>query len=195
MSTKIESKAISLSDVGPKLEEQSLLVQTIGVLLGVAILGLLAQVKVYLPFTPVPVTGQTFGVVLISAMMGKKLGPVTSILYVLAGAFGAPIYAGGASGWAVLSGATAGYLVGFPISAWIVGSLAERGWTKSFFKCLATMMIGLLPIFVLGVAWLTYRMGFILAIGVGLIPFLPGAAVKTLLATAILQVPFKNANR
>src|SRR5918998_1391300 len=95
---------------------------------GAGFVALAAQVSIPLPFTPVPITGQTFAVVLVGASLGTVRGMSSLMLYVLAGIAGAPIYADGAHGWAQITGATGGYLVGFVVAAALVGWLAERGW-------------------------------------------------------------------
>src|ERR671923_256528 len=93
------------------------------ILLGALFVAALAQVKVPLPFTPVPLTGQTFGVLLAGAVLGSKRGAASMALYIALGAFGLPVLAGGASGLAYLSGATVGYLIGFVLAAYVTGLL------------------------------------------------------------------------
>ncbi|MDQ2691974.1 MAG: biotin transporter BioY, partial [Chloroflexota bacterium] len=94
---------------------------------GAIFMAVLAQLKIALPFTPVPLTGQTFAVLLVGATLGAKRGTASILLYIALGALGLPVFAGGASGLAYLSGATLGYLVGFVIAAYVIGRLAERG--------------------------------------------------------------------
>lgn len=101
-------------------------VVTAALVVGFALLtALSAQIVIPLPFTPVPITGQTFAVLLSGAALGAGAGAASQGLYVLLGAVGLPFYAGGASGWTVVTGATGGYLVGFIVAAWVVGVLAE----------------------------------------------------------------------
>lgn len=178
----------NLSLIGGRLSGESLLVQTVVVLLGVLVLAALAQVKVYLPYTPVPVTGQSLGVILIAALLGKKHGPIAVIAYVLAGVFGLPIFAGGAAGHLVIAGATGGYIIGFIISGFLVGYLADKGWAQGFWKCLGLMVIAKVPIMAIGVLWLGYRMGYPIAIYLGFAPFVPGMIAKIIVATGVLQL-------
>lgn len=95
--------------------------------LGVIFIALLAQVR--LELGPVPITGQTLGVLLIGAAYGLSLGTLTLVSYLIVGGLGLGVFAGGAAGWSVLSGMTAGYLLGFVLAAAVVGYLAQRGWT------------------------------------------------------------------
>src|SRR5512145_737083 len=99
--------------------------------LGALFVAVLAQVKIPLPFTPVPLTGQTFAVLLVAAALGSKRGAASMALYIALGAFGLPVFAGGAAGLAYLSGATLGYLIGFVMAAYVIGLMAERGWERS----------------------------------------------------------------
>ena len=99
--------------------------------LSILLIATLAQVKIPIPFTPVPLTGQTFAVLLVGAALGSKRGAISLVLYTLMGALGLPFFAGGASGLAYLSGPTLGYLVGFIAAAYVIGLLAERGLERS----------------------------------------------------------------
>lgn len=156
------------------------------VALGTALLTLAARIEIPLPFSPVPVTGQTFAVLLIGASLGARLGAVTVAAYVLEGALGLPVFAGGASGIARLIGPTGGYLVGFVVAAAIVGWLAERGWTRTIPLTIAAMLTGEAAIYLFGLTWLSR---FPLAVGVldaGMVPFLAGDLYKLALAVVVL---------
>src|SRR5215216_3274170 len=96
------------------------------IVVGSLLIAALAQIEILLPFTPVPITGQTFGVLLVGAALGSKRGMAALLLYLVEGALGLPFFAGGASGLSILTGATAAYLVGFVVAAYVVGLLAER---------------------------------------------------------------------
>ena len=147
---------------------------------------LAAHVRIPLPFSPVPVTLQTFVVLLAGATLGARAGAGSQGLYLLLGACGAPIFAGGAG---ALSGVTAGYLLAFPLAAWIVGSLARR---DSRLALALGLLLGTLVIYVLGVGWLTLGMGRSLgpALMLGAVPFLPGDAMK-LAAAWVLSKPLR----
>ena len=156
-----------------------------------ALLALAAQVQVRLPFSPVPVTGQTFVVLLSGAALGARLGPASVALYVVGGAAGLPIFAGGAAGVARLTGPTGGYLVGFIVAAYVVGALAERGWDRRLWSAMLAMLAGEVAIYVFGLAWLAR---FPVAAGVldaGLYPFIPGDLYKLVLAALALPAGWR----
>jgi len=148
-----------------------------------------AQIAIPLPFTPVPLTGQTFSVLLTGGLLGWRLGLASLLLYLAAGAVGLPFYAQGRGGLAVLFGATVGYLVAFPIAAAVVGRLAQLGWDRSFRRAVLAMVLGNLIIYLLGVGGLlaTGTMpDLATAVQRGVLPFLPGDAIKILLAAGAL---------
>lgn len=147
----------------------------------------LAQIKIILPFTPVPITGQTFGVLLVGAALGSRKGVAALLLYILEGALGLPFFAGGTSGLSILTGATAGYLVGFVIAAYIVGLLAERGLDRSVRTSIIPFLVGTIVIYTCGVAWLAVVLGGVgKAIAAGLLPFMVGDAIKLIAASLVL---------
>lgn len=157
------------------------------VVLGSALIGLAAQIAVPLPFSPVPVTGQTLAVLLVAASLGSRLGAASVALYVVEGLVGLPVFAGGTFGVARLAGPTGGYLLGFIAAAALVGALAERGWDRRVRTCALAMLVGEVVIYAVGLAWLAR---FPLSVGLleaGLLPFLVGDAYK--LALAALAVP------
>jgi biotin transport system substrate-specific component len=158
------------------------------VVLGTALLALAARIEIPLPFSPVPVTGQTFAVLVLAAALGARLGAVTVVAYILEGIVGLPVFAGGASGLARLTGPTGGYLMGFVVAAAIIGWAAERGWTTRIPTTVATMLAGEVAIYAFGLAWLSR---FPLPVGVldaGLYPFIAGDVYKIALAVAILPL-------
>lgn len=146
-----------------------------------------AQVVVPLPFTPVPLTGQTFAVLLTGALLGPRLGVLAMLAYLAEGALGLPFFRGGAGGVGHFSGATAGYLLAFPLAAYVTGRLAERGWDRRFLTAAAAMALGSFVILACGWAWLalTFKSGA-QAFGLGVAPFLPGDVLKIALAAAVL---------
>lgn len=162
------------------------------ILLGTLLTAVLAQVKIALPFTPVPLTGQTFAVLLLGAVLGSRRGTASMVLYIALGAVGLPIFAGGASGVDYLTGATLGYLVGFVIAAYVVGLLAERGLERNVRTSLIPFFIGTVIIYACGVAWLSILLGSVSkAIGAGLLPFLAGDAIKLVAASLALPAAWK----
>jgi biotin transport system substrate-specific component len=158
------------------------------VALGAGVVAAAAQVSLPLPFTPVPVTGQTFAVLLVGASLGAGRGTASLVLYVLVGIAGAPVYADGAHGWAVVSGATGGYLVGFVAAAAITGRLAERRWDRRFSSALAAMLTGNIVIYLVGLPWLAIVLdtGLERTLELGLYPFVPGDVLKLYLAGMLL---------
>ncbi|MEW6030755.1 MAG: biotin transporter BioY [Chloroflexota bacterium] len=156
------------------------------ILAGSLLVALFAQVEI--PLQPVPITGQTFAVLLVGAALGSKRGAAALALYLAEGALGLPFFSGGASGLSHLTGATAGYLVGFVMAAYVVGLLAERGLERSVRTSLIPFLIGTVVIYLFGVAWLAVVLGSLSkAIAAGLLPFLVGDAIK--LAAAALALP------
>jgi len=158
---------------------------------GSLFIALAAQIQILLPFSLVPVTGQTFAVLLLAAIYGSKRGPAAVMTYLILGFGGLPVFAGGAFGAARLFGPTAGYLAGFLGAAFIVGTLSERGWDRRPWSTAASMVIGNLVIYIAGAAWLSKFVGWNSALSVGVLPFLAGDAIKIALATLLLPVGWK----
>lgn len=149
--------------------------------------GLAAQIAIPLPFTPVPVTGQTFAVLLSGAALGARRGFLAQALYLVQGFSGLPVFAGGAAGVAYLLSPSGGYLVAFPLAAALTGFLAERAWDRRFHTMLGVMLLGSTVIFALGALGLTRFFPPSQVLGLGVLPFLPGDLVKS--ALAALAVP------
>jgi biotin transport system substrate-specific component len=154
-----------------------------------------AQIEIPLPFTPVPITGQTFAVLLSGAVLGWRRGMLAQILYLAEGAAGLPFFAGGAAGPLVFAGPSGGYLVAFPVAAAITGFLAERGWDRHFWSMLAAMLLGSSVIFASGLAGLSRFIPSGDLLGTGLFPFLPGDLVKSTLASLAFPGLWRFANR
>jgi biotin transport system substrate-specific component len=162
------------------------------ILLGALLVAALAQVEIPLPFTPVPITGQTFGVLLVGAALGSKRGALSLVSYLSMGVLGLPFFAGGAHGWDIVIGATGGYLIGFVIAAYVIGLLAERGLERSLRTSILPFLVGTVIIYVCGVAWLTVVLGSLsTALAAGLIPFLIGDAIKLVAAALVLPAAWK----
>lgn len=162
---------------------------------GSLVVAALAQVAVVLPFTPVPITGQTLGVLLAGASLGAVRGGLALLLYLAEGLCGLPFFAGGAGGPAALAGPTGGYLVGFVGAAFLVGWLAERGWDRRVPTALAAFAAGQCVIYLVGLAWLANFVGRERVLTAGLWPFLPGAALKMVAAAMLLPFGWKIARR
>ena len=166
-----------------KESTRGLLLVTAGALFVAA----LSQVRIPLPFTPVPLTGQTFAVLLVGAALGAKRGLGSLSLYLALGALGLPFFAGGASGLTYMSGPTLGYLVGFVAAAALTGFLAEHGLDRRIPTALIAFIAGQALIYLFGIAWLTLLLGFQKALMAGLVPFLLGDALK--IGAAALALP------
>jgi biotin transport system substrate-specific component len=147
-----------------------------------------AYVAFPIPYSPVPITGQTFGVLLIAMALGRVRGTAVVLAYLAEGASGLPVFAGGAAGPAVLFGPTGGYLIGFPIAAYLVGWLAEKGWDRSILRSVLAMLAGYLVIFAAGLAGLALYVPSSSLLTMGLWPFLPGMLFKAGLAAWILPL-------
>lgn len=170
----------------------------VALIVGFALLtALCAQIRIPLGFTPVPITGQTFAVLLSGAVLGSRMGAASQLLYVLMGAAGLPFYAGGTGGWEHASGATMGYLLGFIAAAYAVGYLAEQRQDRRFATSIGAFLTGNLVIYALGVPWLTYSLSWDLAKGValGLAPFIIGDTIKILLAAGAMPAAWKLAGK
>ena len=172
----------------PSTGESRLLRGLVLAVLGSLLLTLSAKLQV--PFWPVPMTMQTFAVLVIGMAFGWRLGATTVALYLGQGALGVPVFAGGA-GLAYMAGTTGGYLIGFLVAAALVGFLAERGWDRGVLPTLLAMTLGTAVILLFGVAWLAGLIGWEKAIAHGLTPFLAGAAFKIALAAAVLPLAWK----
>ena len=153
---------------------------------GSIFLALLARLSIPVPFSPVPITGQTFGILFLGATLGSRLGAFSVIMYIAEGIVGLPVFANGTAGFLYLFGPTGGYLFGFIPAAFLVGYLAEKGLTKSVINTLFSMIVGTAIIFIFGVSWLSVTAGFGKALILGIYPYLIGAGIKILLATIIV---------
>lgn len=149
---------------------------------------LCAQVRIPLPFTPVPITGQTFGVLMLGALMGSRYGTAIVAAYVVQGLVGLPVFAGWKGGISTLLGPTGGYILGFIPAAFIVGWLFERGWHKSCGTAIAAFLLGNTAIYALGLPWLAFFVGWYQVLQMGLLPFLPGDLLKLILAASMVRI-------
>jgi len=168
-----------------------------------------AHIVIPLPWTPVPITGQTFGVLLVGVLLGARHGAITLILYLLEGAAGLPVFQPlGLPGLARFAGPTAGYLLSYPAAAfatgWLVersakvGSLSEGGSRLAGFPLIGALITGEAVIFASGCAWLALflGMGWGVALSLGALPFIPGEMIKMALivvAAGGLQLARKEA--
>lgn len=143
--------------------------------------GLMAHIAIPLPFTPVPITGQTFAVLLCGALLGARLGTASMLLYITEGVVGLPVFA------ASPGAASYGYLAGFVAAALMVGWFADLGWTKDLPRTVIAMIAGEVAIYFFGLLWLAHFVPSDKVLDFGLYPFLIGDAIK--LAAAALVLP------
>jgi biotin transport system substrate-specific component len=173
-----------LADLVPAVRARNVALVTAGVLF----MALLAQVAVPVPGSPVPITGQTLGVVLTAAALGPVRGTLVQVFYILAGAVGLPFYSEATHGVEVVMGATGGYLVGFIPAAYLIGLAARRGRDRNFLTAVPLFLAGQAVIFAVGVPWLavTTGMNASQALDAGFYPFIVGGLVKAVIAAAVL---------
>jgi biotin transport system substrate-specific component len=160
------------------------------VVAGALLIYLTARIAFVVPGSPVPITGQTFGVLLVGGALGFRRGLIGVGLYVLLGVVGLPFFAESKGGLSVIWGATGGYLIGFAIAGALVGRLAELGWDRKIGGALGAMLLGNAVIYAIGLPWL----GVVTSsspeetIALGLTPFLLGDALKMVLAAVLFPV-------
>lgn len=167
--------------------------QAVLVVLGVLALTICAKIKI--PMWPVPVTMQTFGVLLIGATFGLRLSVITLLAYIGLGALGVAVFAGDSAGISYLAGPTAGYLVGFLVAAAIVGALARQGWDRGVGSMVGALLIGNAIIYAFGLPWMFYLFletkGFAWVMQWGMTNFLLGDALKLVLAALLVPALWK----
>lgn len=160
-------------------------------LCGSLLIALSGRVWVILPFSPIPVTAQTLGVLLTGTLLGSRRGSLAVLAFLLQGALGLPVFQGGNAGLAHLAGPSGGYLLGFVVAAYTTGRLAQRGWDRSAGTMLLAMLIGNSVLYAFGLTWLSLFVGFEQALPLGFYPFILGDLVKIALATASLPASWR----
>lgn len=153
-----------------------------------AFIGLFAQIRFHLGFTPVPITGQTFAVLLGAASLGWARSAAGAVLYGVAGVAGVPWFAGATSGWHVAAGPTFGYIISYVFASAVIGMLAKKGLDRDFLGTAVIMALGSVIIYAFGVTWLalSIHVSASKAIALGMLPFLPGDVFKLALAAVVL---------
>lgn len=174
--------------VSEHVAHRSMPVNVMLVVAASVVLAISAQIAVPLPFSPVPFTMQTLAVLLIGATLGSRRGAAAAALYLAEGATGLPVFAGAAAGPFILFGTTAGYLLAFPLAAWIAGLVSEKGWGQSIVRTVAGMALALAVIHLGGWSWLVAALGLspAQAFAAGTAPFLVADALKLALAASML---------
>ena len=150
-----------------------------------------AQLEIRLPWTPVPITGQSFAVLLSGLVLGSRRAFLAQMLYLTEGALGLPFFSGGAAGLAHLVGPTGGYLMAFPFAAAFTGLLAERGWDRKPVTMFLAMLTGSTIVFGLGLLQLSRFVPADTLLATGLLPFVPGDLIKSALAAGVFPLVWK----
>lgn len=167
-------------------------VRQVGLVIGFSLVTALAA-QVVIPIGPIPITGQTFAVLLTGALLGSRLGALAMVAYLVEGSSGLPFFSGGQAGLLHLMGPTGGYLIAFPAAAYITGAFAEHGWDRRFLTAAAAMAIGSAIIMLSGWAWFSVVMHTspMLTLYATVIKFIPGDIIKISLAAAVLPSGWK----
>ncbi len=187
------AQPVVLADVIPSARSRDVALVVGGALLTAAC----AQISIPVPGDPVPITGQTFAVMVCGAGLGAVRGSAAMALYWLLGLVGLPFYADGDGGVHAAFGATGGYLIGFMVSAYIVGRLAEARLDRQPLKALPLFAVGQLVIFAIGVPWLAVNQELSMgdAIALGVAPFILGGLIKAAAAAALLSSAWRLVGR
>lgn len=193
MSTAVAAQPRVLADLVPRVRARDAAL----ILAAAALTALCAQISFYLPGNPVPVTGQTFAVLLSGAALGANRGAAAMLLYVLMGTVGLPVFADGNHGVDIVTGASGGYLIGFLVAGWVVGKLAEARYDRRVVTALPLFLVGSAIIYGIGVPWLAISADQSLgwAISNGFVDFIPGDLVKAVAAAGLLPLAWKFAGR
>ncbi len=158
--------------------------------------------QIVIPMWPVPITGQTFAVLLVGTTLGALRGALSMVLYIALGAIGLPIFTEGSAGWHVIAGPTGGYLVGFVLAAILTGWLAQRSWDRKIVGAGVAFLAGTVVIYAVGLPWLSVALGQLgypndlgATLQSGLLPFVPGDILKAVVAGALLPAAWKLVSR
>lgn len=187
-------RPLVLADLLPDVLPSTLLRDTVLVVGAAGFVGLLAQISIHLSFTPVPITGQTLGVLLAGTALGWRRSAAAMALYAVAGVAGVPWFADHSHGYV---GASFGYIVGFFLAAMLCGYLAERGADRSVLRSIPAMLAGEVVMYAVGMTWLALyaHLGAGSTISEGLTPFLAGDAIKSAIAAGLLPAAWLLAGR
>lgn len=163
------------------------------IILATLFIALFAQLSIDVPVgeSSIPITGQTFAVLLSAYWLRQKSGTIAVFAYVLFGTLGLPIFADGKAGWEILIGGSGGFLMGFIFAAFIIGYLGQEDWQRSFPKSLLAMTIGTAIILFFGIGRLASLYGLEKGLAYGFYPFWKGAIVKIILGAAILPLYYR----
>ena len=158
---------------------------------GSVFLALMAQFSLRVWFTPIPLSLQTFAVLMLGALLGSKRGALAVMAYLMYGACGLPVFASGSAGIVALFGPSGGFFIGFVLAAFTIGFLLERGWKESYLLTFLALIAGEIVLFALGTAWLAFFVGAKHALAMGLLPFIIGDTLKVCVAAALIPAGWK----
>lgn len=150
-------------------------------------LGICAQIEIVLPFTPVPITGQTFGVMVVGALLGARKGGLAALLYLFQGAIGLPVFAGGGAGFLHFFGPTGGYLVAYPLEAYLIGWFLHRTKQSGFWPQMGAILLPCSLHLAIGSIWLSYFVSGASAFHLGFAPFILTEVVKAMIVVGCLE--------
>jgi biotin transport system substrate-specific component len=179
--------------ISQRVFPRTIAISVVLVVLAAALTAVAAQWRIHLPFTPVPITGQTFAVLLTGAALGMRLGAAGQFLYVAAGSLGAPVFSDGDRGFDVVTGATGGYLIGFIFAAGLVGWMAEHRQDRTFPTMFTAFILGSAVIYLFGVVGLMIAADMTASEGIanGVVPFVFGDVIKAAAAGLVLPGAWK----
>lgn len=163
--------------------------QLLLIVAGSLLVAVAAQIEV--PMWPVPVTVQTLAVLLVGGLLGSRLGVLSLLTYLFAGAIGLPVFAGGGGSLAYFAGPTTGYLIGFVFAAFVVGWFCERGWDRKVPTAVFVMLLGTAVIYLCGLPWLAQFTGLEKVLQLGFFPFIPGDILKAIIVAVALPIGWK----
>lgn len=189
----MKQKSLINSLLQVKNKEFEILKNVLLVMSGALFIALFSQLKINLPFSPVPISGGTFGVILISLLYGSKLAPTTVLTYIAAGTFGLPVFANFKSG--SLLSPTGGYIIGYFFASIICSYFVSKGYTKSFTKTIFTILLANVAIYTFGLIQLSIFVPNKNVFLIGLVPFIIGDIVKMLAVTSIVTTLTKHTNK
>ena len=187
----MNQKTLISTLTGTRSGEQEIVKNIFLIVSGTVFIALMANIKIVLPFTPVPITGGTFAIMLVGLTYGKKLAPATLLAYIIAGSAGLPVFAGFKGGLTVFS-PSGGYIIGYFFAALICGYFADRGWTESYSKTVIVLLLANIALYTFGLFQLSFFIGDKNVFMAGLYPFIPGDIIKMALVTLILPTIWKS---
>lgn len=187
--------AVGRPTLADRIFTRKLVTDIVLVASGAALVSILAQLTV--PMYPVPMTGQTLAVLLVGATLGAVRGIISLSLYAVLGIVGLPVFSDASSGFGVIAGPTGGYIIGFILSAGLVGWLAQRQWDHRFLGASAAFLVGTLATFAVGLPWLSVVLSLDLAqtLNGGLYPFLVGGLVKAAIGAGLIRLAWHGVKR